>query len=180
MSVIEIHVKSAPQLFDARDPSPFHERDLDNSFVTYLTARAEEQLARSKPFRIQIDIDERDPHLDEDKIITATRSFFDYQIDLKRLEFSRTLRMARLFLMIGLFTLVICLFVASLLKDIESLFIQTTLREGVVIFGWVSLWKPLELFLFDWYPIYSHIRLYKKIYTAPMTVVFSRAEESSR
>lgn len=176
MNVIEIHVKSAPQLFDVRDPSPFHERDLDNSFVTYLIASAEEQLARSKPFRIQIDIDEKDPDLDEDKIITATRSFFDYKIELKRLEFSRTLRMARLFLFIGLFILMVCLFVANSLKDIESIFIQTTLREGVVIFGWVSLWKPLEVFLFDWYPIYSHIRLYKKIYTAPIAVVFPQSK----
>ncbi|MGE5087277.1 MAG: hypothetical protein ACM3MG_13305, partial [Bacillota bacterium] len=104
----------------------------------------------------------------------AVQGYFKYEIELKRLEFTRTLRMARLFLIIGLITLLLCLFVANLLRVIESDFIRTTLREGVVIFGWVSLWKPLELFLFDWYPIYDQIRLYKKISEAPISVVFQQ------
>lgn len=174
MNIIEIHVKEVSQLFDSRDPAPFHERDLDSSFATYLIASAEEHSTRSKPFRIQIDIDEPHATLHEEKIVTAIQSYFTYQIDLKRLEFTRTLRMARLFLVIGFATLLLCLFIARVLRVIESDFIQTTLREGVIIFGWVSLWKPLELFLFDWYPIYDQIRLYKKISTSPMSVVFQQ------
>ena len=177
MNIIEIHVKEAPQLFDARDPAPFHERDLDESFATYLVASAEEQKIRSRQFSIQIDIDEKHQTLDEEKIVTAVRSYFTYRAELKRLEFTRTLRMARLFLTIGLFILAVCLFIANLLKSIESDFIQSTLREGVVIFGWVSLWKPLELFLFDWYPTYDQIRLYKKILSAPINVVYPEKKD---
>ena len=179
MNVIEIHVKEVAQLFDSRDPAPFHERDLDDSFATYLISSAEEHKTRSRKFRIQIDIDETSPTLDDDKIISAIRSYFSYQVELKRLEFKRTLRMARLFLTIGFFILAICLFFASLLKSIESEFIQTTLREGVVIFGWVSLWKPLEVFLFDWYPIYDHIRLYKKILSAPLKIIYLQKKENA-
>ncbi|MFM6927575.1 MAG: hypothetical protein ACKOX6_03885 [Bdellovibrio sp.] len=174
MNTIEIHVKEASQLFDSKDPAPFHERDLDGSFATYLIASAEEHNTRSKPFRIQIDIDETHSTLTEEKIVAAVQGYFKYQIDLKRLEFTRTLRMARLFLVIGLITLLFCLFIARLLRVIESDFIQTTLREGIVIFGWVSLWKPLELFLFDWYPIYDQIRLFRKICKSPMSVVFEQ------
>lgn len=30
-----------------------------------------------------------------------------------------------------------------------------TLRESLVISGWVALWKPVELLLYDWY----HLRV---------------------
>jgi hypothetical protein len=32
-----------------------------------------------------------------------------------------------------------------------------------VIFGWVSIWKPIELLLFDWYPLVEKLRLYRKV-----------------
>ncbi|MDG0818138.1 hypothetical protein [Bdellovibrio svalbardensis] len=176
MNVIEIHIKEVPQLFDSRDPAPFHERDLDSSFANYLIACAEESKTRSKYFRIQIDIDERHPTIDEEKISAAIHSYFKYQIELKRLEFTRTMRMARLFLLFGLIILFLCLSIAQILQNIESDFIKTSLREGVVIFGWVSLWKPLEVFLFDWYPIYDKIRLYRKIFASQINILFNAKE----
>lgn len=27
------------------------------------------------------------------------------------------------------------------------------IRESFIIFSWVALWRPLELLLYDWYPI---------------------------
>jgi hypothetical protein len=32
-------------------------------------------------------------------------------------------------------------------------------REGVVIIGWVAMWRPLEVFLYDWWPLREQ-RLY--------------------
>ncbi|MNL21818.1 hypothetical protein D3C87_1431260 [compost metagenome] len=82
------------------------------------------------------------------------------------------MRMARLFFFIGLIALTICLSLANVLKYIQSEVIKTSFREGVVIFGWVSLWRPFEVFMFDWYPIYSDARLYKKIFASDIRVVF--------
>jgi hypothetical protein len=73
---------------------------------------------------------------------------------------------------LALFTLAVCLLVAKWVEKIQSGFVSSTLREGIVIFGWVSMWKPLELLLFDWYPVYDRIRLYRDILKAPKQVVF--------
>jgi len=27
------------------------------------------------------------------------------------------------------------------------------LREGLLLIGWVALWPPVEIFLYDWQPI---------------------------
>ena len=39
---IEVRVKSSQQLFDARDPAPFRERDLDDDFVEYILSSVRE------------------------------------------------------------------------------------------------------------------------------------------
>jgi hypothetical protein len=47
------------------------------------------------------------------------------------------------------------------------------LREGVVIFGWVSIWKPIELILFDWYPLFEKLRVYKKLLGTEIDIRFA-------
>lgn len=37
---IEVRVKSSQQLFDARDPAPFRDRDLDDDFIEYILSSA--------------------------------------------------------------------------------------------------------------------------------------------
>ena len=32
-------------------------------------------------------------------------------------------------------------------------------RESLLIGGWVAMWKPLEIFLYDWWPIVGERRL---------------------
>jgi len=47
------------------------------------------------------------------------------------------------------------------------------LREGIIIFGWVSIWKPIELMLFDWIPLFEKVRLNKKILETEIDIHFS-------
>ena len=72
-SKIQIHIRDAQQLFDSRDPAPFHERDLDSSFANYLIAYADEINSRKKQFQIEIDIAEPHPFLGEKEIVAAVR-----------------------------------------------------------------------------------------------------------
>jgi hypothetical protein len=36
-------------------------------------------------------------------------------------------------------------------------------RESLLIGGWVAMWRPLEVFLYDWWPIRSEARLYDRL-----------------
>jgi hypothetical protein len=42
------------------------------------------------------------------------------------------------------------------------------LRESLLIGGWVAMWRPLEVFLYDWWPIRADARLYDRL--SAMTV----------
>ena len=168
---IEIRVNEALQLFDSRDPAPFRDRDLDDDFTDYVVASADE-LPLRRPLRIQIYVAKMSGDIRPESIIEAIKSYFEYQIDLKRNQFSKILRMAQLFLLVGLLVLCICLLLSRWVKTLESDFFSSALGEGIVIFGWVSMWKPLELILFDWYPIYDRIRLLRKLLNTEVQVEF--------
>jgi len=169
--VIEIRVKEALQLFDSRDPAPFRDRDLDDDFTEYIIASADEFSIRT-PLAIQIYISQKNNDVTPDSIIEAIHSYFEYQIELKRNQFTKIMRMAQLFLFVGLVFLFICLGISKWISSLDSEILSTTLREGIVIFGWVSMWKPLELILFDWYPIYDRIRLFRKLLKTEIKIMF--------
>lgn len=168
---IEIRINEALQLFDSRDPAPFRDRDLDDDFTDYIIASADEIPLRT-PLRIKIYIAKQSGDIRSESIVEAIQSYLEYQIDLKRNQFSKVLKMAQLFLFIGLVILSLCLVLSRWVKELPSDFFSTALSEGIVIFGWVSMWKPLELILFDWYPIYDRIRLLRKIHGSDVQVEF--------
>ena len=42
--------------------------------------------------------------------------------------------------------------------------------EGLVILGWVALWRPMEIFLYDWWPLLKERNLYRDLDTATVLV----------
>ncbi|MEZ6023246.1 MAG: hypothetical protein R3C16_07525 [Hyphomonadaceae bacterium] len=40
--------------------------------------------------------------------------------------------------------------------------------EGVIILGWVANWRPLEIFLYDWWPLRRRRKLYQRLAAAPV------------
>lgn len=160
---IEVRVKSSQQLFDARDPAPFRERDLDDDFVEYILSSVRE-FTISSPLKIVIYVEESETKdLPKDSIREAIRSYFAYQIDLQRGDLKTFMKRAQLFLLIGLLVLVSCIGIAQSLTVPSPPGALGILREGIVIFGWVSIWKPIELILFDWYPLFERLRFSKKL-----------------
>ncbi|MEK2646216.1 hypothetical protein [Bdellovibrio sp. BCCA] len=175
LQIIEIRVNEAKQLFDLRDPAPFREKDLDENFTGYLEAYLDEVSTRH-PLKIQIYITKSSQHIKGSVIKEAIHDYFKYQILIKRGQLSKNMKTAQLFLVIGISILFICLGFAQWILKENLATIGTTLREGVVIFGWVSMWKPLELLLFDWYPIYDRIRVYRRLSEAEIDVIFEDKE----
>lgn len=169
---IEVRVRSAQQLFDARDPAPFHERDLDDDFVEYIVSSAKE-LSLSSALKIVIYIEDREMRdLSKEVIREAIRDYFIYQSELRRTELAGFLKRAQLFFVIGLLILAACLGVAQSLTVPAPPGAIGILREGIVIFGWVSIWKPIELILFDWYPLFETLRFHKKLLATEIDIRF--------
>jgi hypothetical protein len=61
---------------------------------------------------------------------------------------------------------------ANLLKTSR---IGEILRESLTIGGWVSMWRPLEVFLYDWWPIRNEARLSDRLAAMPVRVRYLSA-----
>ncbi|HEX7676018.1 MAG TPA: hypothetical protein VF412_17710 [Bdellovibrio sp.] len=170
LQIIEIKISETDQLFDLRDPAPFREKDLDENFTRYLEGSLDE-LSLRRPIKIQIYIEKTKGQLPPQIIKEAIHEYFEYQTMMKQAQLTKHMKMAQLFLVIGISILSICLGIAHWIRSFDSEIIVTTLREGVVIFGWVSMWKPIELILFDWYPIWDRIRAYRRLAKAEVEIL---------
>lgn len=172
--LVELHLHAPLQLFDLRDPAPFHDRDLADDAVAYLLA-AMEDLRRTKSveFRFIFACKRDESNLSAEEIEKAIRAHFRYEHDreLRQLAASRRQGFQRLF--VALPVLATALAIAARLEH----YAQThtawkVVREGLTIFGWVALWNPIEMLLFSGRPIHERALLFQRIEHAPYRLIF--------
>ena len=46
-------------------------------------------------------------------------------------------------------------------------------RASLSIAGWVAMWRPMELFLYDWWPIRAEARLFDRLASMPVRLMAS-------
>lgn len=65
----------------------------------------------------------------------------------------------------GLLFLAVCLVISTLFDNVEYLptLVHRFLNEGFLIAGWVSLWYPIELLLYEWSPLKRQKKIYEMI-----------------
>src|SRR6185437_11247995 len=56
--------------------------------------------------------------------------------------------------------------------------LRELLREGLVICGWVAMWRPLEILLYGWWPIRTEARLYDRLSAMPVRIAYKGTAES--
>ncbi len=170
---IDIRIRHSRQLFDNRDPAPFRERDLDEDAVEYLLGAAQE-IPRQEPLKIVVAIAEAQDPLVPDQVLTeAVQSHFAHQreqIDRRLVDY---VRRARLFLGVGLTALVVFLSLAGLTASLTPGPWREILREGLVITGWVAMWRPLEVLLYDWWPHLRRKRTYDNLSRMRVEVLYA-------
>jgi hypothetical protein len=66
----------------------------------------------------------------------------------------------------GMLFLAACLLLSAFFGGLDSLpeFLRTFLSEGFLIAGWVSLWHPTEILLYEWWPLWRDKQLYKRMW----------------
>ena len=103
---IEINLSRLPQLFNSLDPSPFHERDLDQNAEEYIVGSAEE-IPRQQPLRLVI-------HLPSDQLTEARdlgeaiHNYFAYRETSERRRLRLLFRDGRIALATGIAFLFSC------------------------------------------------------------------------
>lgn len=165
--LIELRLRELRQLFHHLDPAPFREKDLDPAVETYIDDAVRE-IGLVPPKRLVIHLPETElPSQEARSLPEAVANYFEYRARQSHVELRRLMRRALVNLGIGLLFLFACL---SLRRTLQSAASNEVLAEGLLIIGWVALWRPVEMFLYDWWPLLRQQRRFEAIARMPVEI----------
>ena len=161
---LELRVGELRQLFNEMDPAPFRERDIDPNAETYIVEWAEETRA-DRPLGLVVHpARERATPESPRMLRDSVDEYFRRRAVATRASLRRLFRVGRVSLAIGLAFLMVALVVGEMLSGMFSKESWGSLaKESFVIGGWVALWRPLEIFLYDWWPVRAEARLFDRL-----------------
>jgi hypothetical protein len=168
---IDLQLRQINQLFDLRDPTPFKERDLDPSAVEYLR-EAMAELPAGDPVRLDIYIlDEPDTTLEDEVIRGAIHAYFNHALWHLRGKLRAHMKQGQVALTVGV------LMLSAMLSGAKAIQVnqgdpawRELLKEGLTIGAWVAIWRPIEHFLYDWWPFLAEWRLLRRLATLPVGI----------
>jgi hypothetical protein len=170
---IRVHVRDIHQLFHTLDPSPFYDRDLDDKAEEFIIGSAEE-VARDAPLTLIIVLDQTPSPADRQHIVDAVRVHFGRRADVSRRKLRLLFKRGRVSLGIGIPILATMIVAGELASQQTSLpALATALRESLIIGGWVAMWRPMEIFLYDWWPIRDERRRFERLATMRVRIMTS-------
>lgn len=167
---ITVPLRDIAQLLDP-DPAPFRQGIVTPEAEDYIL-RAAKKLPGNEPIRIVVDLPGGTkpyaPADIADKISTNFRSAAEEETrDVREL-----FNYGRKALLIGILTLAACLFFAWFFYEkLPQRPITRLMQESFVILGWVSMWRPIEIFLYDWLPHVRRRKLFDRLSDAAVVVV---------
>ena len=167
--LIEIRLARLAQLFHSLDPAPFREKDLDPAADAYLVESAEE-IGTELPIALVFELPAAEIPTARALLPEALSNYFTARALSTRRALNRLLREGRAALVIGLVFLGLCLVASEAVNQWTAGLATRLLGEGLLIVGWVALWRPLEIFLYEWWPIHRRLRVHQRLATAPVWI----------
>lgn len=159
-ATVSIHVRDLAQMFNALDPSPFWDRDLDPEAAEFIEGEFSEKLSAGEwhlhvraqaGMALAADLQPAVEHYYERLAGSARRRLRDER------------RLGRLALLGGITIFLVSMTARSVLASLFHAGAPRILDEGLIILGWLALWRPLELLVYGWVPLYRHRRLYERL-----------------
>jgi hypothetical protein len=169
-TLIEIRLREVRQLFHTLDPAPFREKDLDTAAEEYLVEACREAGAL-RPVRLIVYLPKPEAESEAARtLVDAIHHYFDYRASQLRSDIARLVHYGAVRFAIGFAFLIACLAMRQWLAVHSLIVDRTILGEGLLILGWVALWRPTEALLYDWWPLVRRRVLLLRLAAIPAEV----------
>ncbi len=178
---IELRVDDIAQLFHTLDPFPFRDRDLDREAEEYIVGWARE-MPSTQSIQLVIHFPRTESQMHAaTELSQAFGRYFSERAGIIQRDLKELFRVGRRSLGIGVSILVVCLLSAHFANGylIDTAF-NRLVEESFLILGWVANWRPIEIFLYDWWPVARRRDLYRRLAAAiiePKPYLVSPAQE---
>ncbi len=162
--VLDLYLEDTRQLFNSMDPAPFRERDLDPNAETYIVEWAQEAPVRQS-LSLVLHLGNRSTTEADAAIVReSVREYFRRRALASRRQLQRLFQVGRYSLLIALVFLTLVIVIGeSLASLISNERYASLIEDSLVIGSWVALWRPLEIFLYDWWPIRAEAMLFDRL-----------------
>lgn len=162
--LIEMNLSSVMQLFNTFDPAPFHEKELDADAEEYIVDAVKDFPPKTS-FKIIVYLPDMEINSKVSlEIARAIRSHFEYHSLMQRRKFRERFVYGEYALIVGLTFLAIAT-IASLAIDTYSTQypVAHLVAKVLEVTGWVAMWEPVTVYLFQLWPIVKQRKIYDKI-----------------
>ena len=174
MASVELKLRSPRYLFDERDPAPVHKRDLDDEAASYILTSFRE-IEDQKHVKLALYFESLDDFKgDEREIREAVKAHFAFQAQLKKREFKDIMNQGFVSLAIGLTFLFICSYISDGTAKPNDL-LGSMRYEGFFILAWVSMWRPISAFLYDWWPMRESAVMFRRLSEVEIEIIDASA-----
>ncbi len=104
------------------------------------------------------------PFRERDLDVAAEEFIVSWAAQAIALDLRELFRIGRRALVIGLTVLTFSVVASqTVAMSLELRPITRVIQESLIIFGWVANWKPIEIFLYEWWPIARRRNLYRRL-----------------
>jgi hypothetical protein len=156
---VSVHVRDLSQMFSSLDPSPFWDRDLDQNAAAFI----EDEFRDKRTANVwHLNVHTQENATLAGDLQTAVENYYGRMASTVRRELLEHRHMGHIALAVG-----VALFVLSI--SLRELLIRTVpmlpqaLDEGLIILGWIALWRPAEMLAYEWIPLVRKRRLYERL-----------------
>ncbi len=168
---LELRVRELGQLFNSMDPTPFHNKALDPEAETFIETWARGVTPKGQ-LHLTLHLQNMPSEGTPTTLVTeAIHNHFADKAVLMRRDLSDLFWQGRISLLIGLAFVALCLLAADAIGQLGATTAHTIARESLTIVGWVAMWRPMQLFLYDWWPQARRIGTYRALARAHVKVV---------
>jgi hypothetical protein len=174
---INLKLRDLAQLFNSMDPSPFLDRDLDHDAEEFIVSWARE-LPKSHGFELVIHLPAPPQTETAADVESAVQHYFTNRAEIKQREFRLLLQRGHASLSIGLIFLTACLLASGLVGQLGHESAARVIREGLIIVGWVAMWRPLETYLYDWWPARAEWHIQQRLSRMRVRLIFPHATDA--
>ncbi|MCP5432977.1 MAG: hypothetical protein H6923_06875 [Alphaproteobacteria bacterium] len=179
-ATLDIHLVSPAALFNALDPSPFVERDLDDEVEANLVDYVQD-VPREAGLALRVHVPgEVGAPFDAPTIGEAVRHYFAYMKERETRRLAHLLREGRRALLAGAAFLIVCTLLGQFALEVPGGTAGKLLQEGLLIIGWVANWRPVEIFLYEWRPVRARIRVYARLAGMAVEIVPAHTAPAAR
>lgn len=155
--------------FNAQDPAPIYKRQLSHEFEQYImncikSARRETTFH----YKISFKADE-DKQYAEPLMYTVRRHFAEKKA-IVNASFEKFKRRTYVLLFMSLGIVMACQGLLPLILD-GKYRLHTGLSNGLDVFSWVILWRPIDKLIFHWNPFLKDISIADRLEKAEVTII---------